>query len=173
MTTIKLRRDTAANWTTANPVLEEGEVGIELDTRKQKIGDGVTAWNSLAYDYGSTALQSITSSDVTSALGYTPVNKAGDTMTGNLTVPQLIAGNGQSINIGQDNRVNLIMSNVSKGTTPSTQQYQGIQINDGDSTHSTWQAKRLSGIEASVTDTGESKITITTYKNEANSTTRA
>jgi len=47
--TIKLRRDNAATWTSVNPVLAEGEVGVELDTRKAKVGDGVTPWNSLAY----------------------------------------------------------------------------------------------------------------------------
>ena len=46
---IKLRRDTAANWTSANPVLAEGEMGIETDTKLQKNGDGTTAWNSLPY----------------------------------------------------------------------------------------------------------------------------
>lgn len=74
ITHIQLRRDTAANWTTVNPVLLEGEVGLELDTGKSKRGDGTTAWNSLAYDLASTALQSITSSDVTTALGYTPTD---------------------------------------------------------------------------------------------------
>ena len=48
-TRIQLRHDTAANWTSVNPILLEGEVGIETDTLKQKVGDGVTAWNSLAY----------------------------------------------------------------------------------------------------------------------------
>lgn len=46
---IKLRRDTAANWTAANPILAEGEMGIETDTKLQKNGDGTTAWNSLPY----------------------------------------------------------------------------------------------------------------------------
>ncbi len=49
MYTIQLRRDTAANWTTANPVLAAGEVGIESDTAKLKIGDGATAWTTLGY----------------------------------------------------------------------------------------------------------------------------
>ena len=48
-TRIQLRNDTAANWTTHNPVLLAGEVGIELDTKKFKIGDGATAWSALAY----------------------------------------------------------------------------------------------------------------------------
>lgn len=84
ITKIQLRHDTAANWTSVNPVLLEGEVGIETDTKKQKIGNGLTPWNNLAYDLGSTALQ--TSSDIINALGYTPVNKAGDTMTGGLII---------------------------------------------------------------------------------------
>jgi len=46
---IQLRNDTAANWTSANPVLAQGEMGIENDTDKYKIGDGSTAWNSLSY----------------------------------------------------------------------------------------------------------------------------
>jgi len=46
---IRLRRDTAAQWASVNPVLGSGEPGIETDTNKGKIGDGVTPWNSLAY----------------------------------------------------------------------------------------------------------------------------
>jgi hypothetical protein len=46
---IQIRRDTAANWTAANPVLANGEFGFETDTRKLKIGDGSSAWASLGY----------------------------------------------------------------------------------------------------------------------------
>ena len=48
---IQLRRDTATNWQTTNPVLLEGELGLELDPARNriKIGDGTTAWNSLPY----------------------------------------------------------------------------------------------------------------------------
>ena len=46
---IRLRRDTAANWTAENPVLLNGEMGIETDTRKYKVGDGTLAWSSLSY----------------------------------------------------------------------------------------------------------------------------
>lgn len=49
MTTIKFRRGTAAQWTSANPVLTAGEPGFETDTNKGKIGDGTTAWTSLPY----------------------------------------------------------------------------------------------------------------------------
>ena len=46
---IQLRRDTAADWTAANTVLALGEPGVETDTLKLKVGDGTTAWTSLAY----------------------------------------------------------------------------------------------------------------------------
>jgi len=46
----KQRRDTAANWTAANPTLLAGEIGIESDTGKIKIGDGSTVWASLGYE---------------------------------------------------------------------------------------------------------------------------
>ena len=49
MTQIKLRRDTAANFTSKNPVLGVGEPAYETDTKKLKIGDGTTAYNSLGY----------------------------------------------------------------------------------------------------------------------------
>lgn len=49
MTKIIQRHDTAANWTSVNPTLSQGEFGVEDDTGKFKIGDGQTAWNSLAY----------------------------------------------------------------------------------------------------------------------------
>ena len=49
------RRDTAANWTSNNPTLAQGEIGYETDTTKFKIGDGATAWNSLAYAYAAGA----------------------------------------------------------------------------------------------------------------------
>lgn len=46
---IQLRNDTASNWTSANPTLARGELGIEIDTNKLKIGDGTTDWNDLPY----------------------------------------------------------------------------------------------------------------------------
>ena len=48
-TVIKLRRDTAANWTSTDPTLAAGEAGFESDSNKLKIGDGSTAWTSLGY----------------------------------------------------------------------------------------------------------------------------
>ena len=66
---IQIRRDTAANWTSANPTLAQGELGVETDTDKIKIGDGSTAWTSLSYiiDTGSYLLDSNNLSDISNS----------------------------------------------------------------------------------------------------------
>lgn len=51
---IQLRRGTAQQWTESNPILAEGELCVELDTAKCKVGDGVRAWNDLSYAVGAT-----------------------------------------------------------------------------------------------------------------------
>jgi hypothetical protein len=53
-TRIQLRRGTATQWTTADPILEAGEVGWESDTNKFKIGDGINNWDDLTYFLDST-----------------------------------------------------------------------------------------------------------------------
>jgi len=45
----QFRRGLAVDWSTINPVLLEGELGLEKDTHLFKIGDGISAWNSLPY----------------------------------------------------------------------------------------------------------------------------
>jgi len=84
---IQLRRDTAANWASSNPVLRAGEVGIETDTLKFKIGNGSAAWNSI------TAYANVVPSDLNTTLGgYLEVTDIGDTVAGlngsqNLLIP--------------------------------------------------------------------------------------
>ena len=46
---IQLRRGGAQEWANENPTLAQGELGIELDTNRFKIGDGVRGWNTLPY----------------------------------------------------------------------------------------------------------------------------
>jgi len=47
--TIQIRRDSATNWASENPVLAAGQPGLEEDTGKIKYGNGSTPWNSLDY----------------------------------------------------------------------------------------------------------------------------
>lgn len=64
---LRIRRGTAAQWTTANTVLKLGELGYETDTvelvndicyHQFKIGDGVTAWNDLPHSGWGTPVSS-------------------------------------------------------------------------------------------------------------------
>jgi len=66
---IQFRRDTAAAWTAANPVLASGELGLETDTSYYKIGNGSTAWTSLAYGsiVGTIADGSVTTTKIANA----------------------------------------------------------------------------------------------------------
>lgn len=49
---IRLRRDTSEDWLFYNPILASGEPGIELDTNRFKVGNGVIEWNDLPYMLG-------------------------------------------------------------------------------------------------------------------------
>ena len=48
-TRIQLKHGLAASWTERNPVLLAGEIGIETDTLKMKVGDGTSNWKALGY----------------------------------------------------------------------------------------------------------------------------
>ena len=78
VTQIQIRRGTASQWTSANPTLASGEWGFETDTNKAKIGNGSTAWNSLAYIITG-AIGTVTS--VTAGTGL-----SGGTITGSGTI---------------------------------------------------------------------------------------
>jgi hypothetical protein len=74
------RRDTAANWTSNNPTLAAGEIGLETDTFKFKMGDGTTAWISLAYAYAAGATGPTGPAGATGPIGATgPQGVTGDT----------------------------------------------------------------------------------------------
>lgn len=81
------RRDTAANWTSNNPTLAAGEIGYETDTAKFKIGDGTTAWSSLAYAYTAGAAGATGPTGPSGATGATGPSGAGLTANGLLTAP--------------------------------------------------------------------------------------
>jgi len=71
---LKLRQDTSSGWSAVNPILLAGELGRESNTGKIKIGDGSTAWNSLAYQpFGAL----ITNADI-SATAEIAVSKLAD-----------------------------------------------------------------------------------------------
>ena len=87
---IQMRRDTAAAWTAANPTLAAGEMGLETDTTYYKIGNGSTAWNSLAYGaYNGT----ISNSSITSAMIVDGTIVAGDIASDAITTAKILDAN--------------------------------------------------------------------------------
>ena len=83
----QFRRDTGANWSSANPVLAAGEMGINTTTMKFRIGDGTTAWNSLT-DVGGVGSQG-------------PKGDKGDTGSAGLTAYQVAVANGYTGTVTQ------------------------------------------------------------------------
>jgi hypothetical protein len=97
---IQLRNDTAANWTSADPTLARGEVGVEIDTNKMKIGTGTDSWTELPYtgidsqeivplvSYSHTQGSSSTTWSIGHNLGFYPsatvFMSSGDTVEGNI-----------------------------------------------------------------------------------------
>jgi hypothetical protein len=116
-TKVQVRRDTAANWTTANATLASGEIGFETDTLKFKIGNGSTAWTSLKY---STDV-SLLNGTITSATFAGLISD--ETGSGNvvfstspaLTTPNIGAATGTSLNVSGQ-----LISTQTTGTAPFT-----------------------------------------------------
>ena len=88
------RRDTAAAFTSANPVLALGELARETDTGKFKFGDGTTAWNSLAYwNAGSGPI-------ITSGLTMATARLLGRTTASSGAVEEITVGRGLALASG-------------------------------------------------------------------------
>jgi len=80
---IQIKRGTAAAWTSANPTLNSGEMGFESDTKKMKVGDGTTAWTSLAY--------TATDGDISGVTASTGLQGGGTTGTVSLSIDSTVA----------------------------------------------------------------------------------
>jgi hypothetical protein len=94
-TQIQLRRDTAANWTSINPVLLTGELGYETDTNKFKVGDGTSAWSAIRYAIViDNAAQTLTNKSISGATN-TLTNIANGSLSNSL-----ITINGASVSLG-------------------------------------------------------------------------
>ena len=87
---IQLRRDTAANWTSSNPVLRAGELGIETDTLKFKIGNGSSTWTQITNyaNVTTTGLSNSLSDYILAATKGTPGGPAALDSNGDLLVPE-------------------------------------------------------------------------------------
>jgi hypothetical protein len=139
---IQLRRDTAANWTSANPTLALGELGYDTTNNKIKMGDGTTAWGSLAYFTGpisAAVLNDLSDVTITSAAngdflrwnGSAWINDAvnlGTDTTGSF-VASLVAGTGVTVtnNSGEDATPTVAIGQAVATTDSPT--FTGLTIN--------------------------------------------
>jgi len=132
---ILIRRDTAANWTSANPTLASGELGGETDTGKLKLGNGSTAWNSLAYLGGVTSVNGETGT-VTGLAALASPTFTGTVTTNDLTVSGNLTVSGTTTSVNTETVTiddNIIVLNNNETSTPS--QNAGIEVERGTSTN--------------------------------------
>ena len=66
---IQLRRDTTANWARVNPILDDGEPGLDITTNQVKYGDGANAWVDLSYASGGGGGDSIVNGNYSVSVG--------------------------------------------------------------------------------------------------------
>jgi len=104
---IQLRNGTAAQWTAANPTLAAGEVGIESDTKKQKFGDGTTAWNSLGYVGGGSVTSVALSAPAFLSVSGSPITSSGTLALSysGTALPVANGGTGATTSTGSGNTV--------------------------------------------------------------------
>jgi hypothetical protein len=107
---IQIRRGTASDWSTTNPTLAAGEIGLETDTLKFKIGNGSSAWNSI------TSYANVVPTDLNNTLdGYLETGDLG------VTVAELVEGNlyvpGTDIELADTHTVTISSSNATDDRT--------------------------------------------------------
>lgn len=134
-TRIQHRRDTAANWTAADPVLASGEFGVETDTAKFKHGDGVTAWSVLPYSAGGSG----GGSDATAVVKGSV--RLGGHLGGTADNPTVVSGEGHTHTAAQvsdattTGRSLLTASTAAAARTtlaaPASAAVEGIVVHDG------------------------------------------
>jgi hypothetical protein len=126
---LQLRADTAANWTSVNPILLANELGRETDTGKIKIGNGTSTWTSLAYQAWATLPVAVNAGG-TGQTSYTNGQLLIGNTTGNtLTKATLTAGSGVAITNGTGSITVAVDSTVV--TTAQTGTVTSTMIADG------------------------------------------
>lgn len=107
VTQIQVRRGTAAQWTSANPTLSAGEWGLETDTLKTKIGNGSTAWTSLAYQGAGTVTSIIAGTGLSGGTITTSGTIAIDSTVTTLTGTQTLTNKTLTTPTLDDPKINL------------------------------------------------------------------
>jgi hypothetical protein len=116
---IQLRRDTASNWTTTNPILSQGEPGLELGTNKIKYGDGTTPWVDLSYATTTTDNIKFITDFIYDPAGITIENAD---LTHGATAAVVVPGNGTTNALQVNNFYGPV--NITSGDNNITQSWQ-------------------------------------------------
>jgi len=100
-TKLQVRRDTATNWTTTNPILASGEIGFETDTLEFKIGNGSNTWSTLKYSTDVSLLNGTMTSATFAGLisDETGSGNVVFSTSPSLTTPNIGAATGTSLNV--------------------------------------------------------------------------
>lgn len=133
-TAITFRKGSATQWSNTNPVLASGEPGYDLTNNILKIGDGVSAWNSLSnHKHTSSDITNFNSSVSGLVSGiYAPLNNPN--FSGILSISGvplgeiiddevaglLVAGSGISLNYNDSANTLTVDSNVSTSLVAGT-----------------------------------------------------
>lgn len=103
--TLKIRNDAAANWVNNNPILAQGEFGLENNSFLLKVGDGVTRWNNLRYLNKIDPQYLVQNSDGTITFSQNfqnllsdAITADGGTITGRLEITSTPTGDNDAVN---------------------------------------------------------------------------
>lgn len=127
MTRIIQRNDLSTNWTANNPILAIGEVGWETDTKKFKLGDGATAWTSLAYaGAGESELDKYLSATATDST----VTLSANNKSLKIDAPTIEVGENLVDELGANSNLYLKQDTVEAGTNVTIEKTStGVKIN--------------------------------------------
>ena len=121
---ITLKNKTASEWTTANPTLAKGEIGLENDTGKFKLGDGTKNWTTLPY---ATMTVAEINTELAKKANTSAIPPVVDNLTSTSTTSALSANQGRALNA----KIPAVVNNVTTTTAGSAlDAVQGKNLND-------------------------------------------
>ena len=140
--TLRIKRDTAADWTAADIILAEGQLGFETDTGRVKVGDGVTAWTALAYRFesgGGGGISALTGDVTATGPGSVAATIANNVVTnakladmgGRTLKGKATAGTGdpEDINVGTDTVVGRTSGSIVAAQLATSQMADNVTTN--------------------------------------------
>lgn len=102
---IRLPHFTSVEWTEQNPLLQKGEIAVESDTRRMKIGTGVARWNDLEYIAGSSGGANVAWGEISGTL--TQQKDLTDALADKIDKQQGAENSGKVLVVGDDGEVTL------------------------------------------------------------------